>query len=89
VVAESTLQVTIPTSSVPKAKATATTTEQSPKVELGPEALKLPQGLFDLGRYLHLPASETGAQPETLPGFGAFGVGPVITPGETIGDSKK
>lgn len=87
-VAESTLQVTIPTSSVPKAKATATTTEQSPKVELGPEALKLPD-LFDLRRYLHLPASETGAQPETLPGFGAFGVGPVITPGETIGDSKQ
>ena len=37
---------------------------------------------------VHLPPSETGATPETLPGFGAFGVGPVIVPGETLGELK-
>lgn len=95
VVAENTYHVTIPHSSV----VNATTAEKSgSKVELGPGPVQLPpnfnprhQGPFG-GRFgpgpVRLPPSETGAKPETLPGFGAFGVGPVIVPGETIGEVK-
>ena len=57
----------------------------------GPGSVRLQQGPFG-GRFgpgpVRLPPSETGAEPETLPGFGAFGVGPVIIPGETIGEAK-
>ncbi|KAI6042534.1 hypothetical protein EDC04DRAFT_962759 [Pisolithus marmoratus] len=93
IVSESALHAKIPTSSIPpQAKATS-----SGKVELGPEL-----GLQGLGAFggvfgpgpvrfqppgaVHLPPTETGATPETLPGDGAFGPGPVIIPGETVGD---
>jgi len=52
----------------------------------GPGPVRLPPH-FGPGP-VRLPPSETGATPETLPGFGAFGVGPVIIPGETLGELK-
>ncbi|KAI9570569.1 hypothetical protein HD554DRAFT_2083105 [Boletus coccyginus] len=100
VVAETTYHVTIPHASV----ASATPADKSSsKVELGPGLLKLPPnfgtfgGNFGPGPVIppfggpgtvSLPPRETGVKPETLPGNGAFGVGPVIAPGETIGESK-
>ncbi|KAF8442450.1 hypothetical protein L210DRAFT_3644556 [Boletus edulis BED1] len=99
VVAESTYHVTIPHASVPK----GTTTENSTsKVELGPGPLKISSddlgpfggrfgpGPVRLPRYsgVRLPPGEMGAKPETLPGDGEFGVGPVITSGETLGEIK-
>jgi hypothetical protein len=35
---------------------------------------------------VHLDPIDANARQETLPGSGEFGVGPVIIPGETIGD---
>ncbi|KAI6107989.1 hypothetical protein F5141DRAFT_1232438 [Pisolithus sp. B1] len=77
---------------VNQAKATS-----SGKVELGPElgiqGLGAFGGVFGPGPVqfqppgaVRLPPTETGATPETLPGDGAFGPGPVIIPGETVGD---
>lgn len=94
VVSENALHVRIPASSIPQVEATAS----SGKAELGPEL-----GLQGLGAFggvfgpgpvrfqppgaVHIPPTETGATPETLPGDGAFGPGPVIIPGETVGDA--
>lgn len=79
---ENTLHVTIPASSVPQDKAASTG-----KVELGPDPLNVPpKQQRSLPGVVHLPPGETGAIRQTLPGLGAFGVGPVIIPGETIGD---
>ncbi|KAL4072765.1 hypothetical protein V8B97DRAFT_348252 [Scleroderma yunnanense] len=82
---ENTLHVTIPASSIPKDKAASTG-----NVELGPDPLNVPPRQRRAGSgpgVVHIPTGETGATPETLPGFGAFGAGPVIIPGETIGDA--
>jgi len=100
VVAETTYHVAIPHASV----ANATPADKSSsKIEPGPGLLHLPPnfgtfgGNFGPGPVIppfggpgtvSLPPRETGVKPETLPGNGAFGVGPVITPGETIGQSK-
>jgi len=99
---ENTLQVSIPSSAVPRAKASS-----AGKVELGPEPLNVPPkqkkfspfgGRFEPGPVripgdspgaVHIPRGESGATPETLPGHGEFGPGPVIIPGETIGDAVK
>lgn len=92
IVSQNTLHARIPTSSIPQAKATS-----SGKVELGPElgiqGLGAFGGVFGPGPVqfqppgaVRLPSTETGATPETLPGDGAFGPGPVIIPGETVGD---
>lgn len=92
IVSENALHARIPVSSVPQTKATS-----SGKVELGPElaaqGLGAFGGVFGPGPVqfqppgaVRLPPTETGASPETLPGDGAFGPGPVIIPGETVGD---
>ncbi|KAI5986517.1 hypothetical protein EDD15DRAFT_2389863 [Pisolithus albus] len=92
IVSENALHARIPVSSVPQAKATS-----SGKVELGSElaaqGLGAFGGVFGPGPVqfqppgaVRLPPTETGASPETLPGDGAFGPGPVIIPGETVGD---
>jgi len=83
VFSENALHVTIPASSVPKEKAAYTG-----KVELGPDPLNVPsKPQRSLPGVVRLPPGEMGASPETLPGLGTFGVGPVIIPGETVGDS--
>ena len=79
---ETTLHVTIPASSVPAQKVASTG-----QVELGPDPLNVPpRQKRSLPGVVRLPPGEMGAGPETLPGFGAFGVGPAIIPGETVGD---
>lgn len=70
------LHVTIPSTSFNSSSSVVTTTENVPR-PFG--------GHFGPGP-VHLDPIETNAQPETFPGDGVFGVGPVIIPGETIGD---
>ncbi|KAG1744157.1 uncharacterized protein EDB91DRAFT_1247034 [Suillus paluster] len=79
------LHVTIPAASVNSSSPGVTTTEN---VSSGPGPRKLPPGPFG-GHWgpgpVHLNPIESNARPETFPGDGEFGVGPVVIPGETIG----
>ncbi|KAH0833222.1 hypothetical protein J3R83DRAFT_12282 [Lanmaoa asiatica] len=103
VVAESTFHVTIPAASVPKATTAekpSSKTEIGPGPlklppnfgpfggRYGPGPVRLPPRCGHGHGTVHIPPSEAGAKPETIPGFGEFGAGPVIIPGETVGDTK-
>ncbi|KIK99981.1 hypothetical protein PAXRUDRAFT_30156 [Paxillus rubicundulus Ve08.2h10] len=105
VIAETTFHVTIPAASVIKTRSTNPSSpevELSPTPStfvanqgpfggsFGPGPVRLPQqSPFGGPGSVRLPPSETGAAPETLPGNGEFGVGPVVIPGETVGEDKK
>ncbi|KAG1844801.1 hypothetical protein DFJ58DRAFT_801864 [Suillus subalutaceus] len=80
------VHVTIPAASINSTSPGVTTTEN---VTLGPGPRKITPGPFG-GHFgpgpVRLGPLETNPERETFPGDGEFGVGPVVIPGETIGE---
>lgn len=79
VASENMFHAKIAASSIPQHKIQAATSATD-KVELGPDPLSDPG-------VVHIPSGEMGAEPEMLPM--GFGPGPVILPGETVGEKSR